>query len=266
MTGYHYRFSIRGYSHPLLYELSAHNPSPDLAFMNEEHDDSAPHFYFTSAHLDELSQPAQVWGRATQLLDMFHGIYVLDSLSPNSPFGSARPVLHELYDLWEGKWLGHVAPETPSRLPYMATVLAELVHPVYASGTMGRALLLARTKPDVMTLLTQLGQELDLRTLYAIVDTLRHYDGDGFEARHQKAGISNKKYKLFTRTADNFGASGLLARHGPSNAQPPEKPMPLPEAQYLVKLLSRQYLTDRHGIQFAEPIVYQDAGGILEDF
>ncbi|WP_262895473.1 hypothetical protein [Hymenobacter properus] len=42
--------------------------------------------------------------------------------------------------------------------------------------------------------------------------------------------------------------------------------MPLPEAQYLVKLLSRQYLTDRHGIQFADPIVYQDAGGILEDF
>jgi hypothetical protein len=42
--------------------------------------------------------------------------------------------------------------------------------------------------------------------------------------------------------------------------------MPLPEAQYLVKLLSRQYLTDRHGIQFAEPIDYQDGSSILEDF
>ncbi|TGE06450.1 MULTISPECIES: hypothetical protein [Hymenobacter] len=265
MKGYHYRFAIRGYSHPLLFDLSAHNPSPDLAFMNEEYDSGAPQFFFTSAHLDELSEPAQVWGRARQLLDMFHGIYVLASLSPNSPFGSARPVLYNLYDLWADKGLDSETPDEPSKHPYTATVLAEPVHPVYSSGPMSQALLLARTEPDVLTLLTQLGQELDLRTLYAIVDTLRHYESD-FDGLLQTAGISNAKYKLFTRTADNFGASGLLARHGPSNNQPPANPMPLSEAQYLVKLLSRQYLTDHHGIQFPEPIVYEDAGGMLEDF
>jgi hypothetical protein len=266
MTGYHFRFSIRGYSHPLLYQFSAHNPSPDLAFMKEEFDDSAPHFYFTSAHLDELSHPAQVWDRAKHLLDMFHGIYVLANLSPNSPFGSARPVLYDLHDLWANRALEMLVPNAPSGQPYAAAVLAEPVHEVYDSGTLGRALLLARTKPDVLTLLTQLGQELDLRTLYAIVDTLRHYDGADFETRLEKAGISKKKYKLFTRTADNFSASGLLARHGPGSTQPPEKPMPLPEAQYMVKLLSRRYLTDHHGILFPEPIIYQDASDVLEDF
>ncbi len=266
MTGYHYRFAIRGYSLPLLYELSAYNPSPDLAFMNEEYDDGAPHFYFTSAHLDELSEPAQVWGRATQLLDMFHGIHVLATLAINSPFSTARPVLHSLYDLWEGKSREPVAPEIPTPLPYTAAVLCEPIHAVYQSGTMGRTLLLARTEPDVRTLLTQLGQELDLRTLYAIVDTLRYYDGTDFDERLTRAGISTKQYKRFTRTADNFTASGLLARHGPSNNEPPAKPMPLSEAQYLVKRLTRQYLTDRHGIQFLEPVVYKSTGGLLEDF
>jgi hypothetical protein len=87
--------------------------------------------------------------------------------------------------------------------------------------------------------------EPNWRNLYMVLETIE--DDVGGEIELTKKGLAPEgKIKLFKRTANNFLVLGHEARHSTERFKTPPKPMPLEEAQSLIKRILKKWLSLKH--------------------
>lgn len=101
-----------------------------------------------------------------------------------------------------------------------------------------RLINLSKTRDDVFHLLKVFSSDLDWSRLYTVLESVERF------AKENGVSITkdDNKRELFTRTANNFAALGMEARHGEKNWQPPAQPMELDVAKTYIKDLVKEYL------------------------
>jgi hypothetical protein len=105
---------------------------------------------------------------------------------------------------------------------------------------------LTETDPDVTDVLTLLDRPRRGARWVELFKVLEIIKSDGnILAVRTAAGVSENEIQRFTHTANHQRASGLDARHARMNAEPPPKPMTLPEADAMICSLAREWIRQR---------------------
>ena len=108
-----------------------------------------------------------------------------------------------------------------------------------------KLVLLAATDPTVAKVLRLSSGDLEnWAALYRLYEVLQDATGGSAELA-ALGGICREKLKVFAGTANSPALSGDASRHGVQNGSVPSKAMPLPEAVYLLRQLSRAWLMAR---------------------
>jgi len=258
-SSFKYSFSLRHYSFPTVTHDAMHMHSVDVKILCDEPDDTPPEFYFSSHHLDDLTEPAQVWHRGQQLLNLYKAAQILAENARTQAYLQLNMQLVNLYDNKTNH--SYHANIDPVWVPlFSATELANVYKPqelIFAQSDASSAVIYtARTNDEVLTLLLQLARGLSYQNLYSIGDTVetfakkRYGKKHGFKKLLAAKGYTEADYKSFTGIANNFGLLGVEARHGELGFSTPQQTMSLPDSQYMVTSLCREYLTQAYGLLF----------------
>lgn len=239
----HYRWGFDLINVNSVEGLSWQSLGPDVAILREEEDSMPPQLYFSSQHLNDLDEPADIVARGNALKALFDGAYFLELGLRHRP----EP-LRELWDLQRERRLGKPAP-TPGIAPFSMT---KCTQPMTRSeelrvmnGFVAGAIYTSRTDAAVFGMLLTLGREgVDWRTLYALTDTMKT-NGMNLERQWQAAKSSKAEYELFKRTANSFAVLGPDARHGETRNQPPPRPLEFDRAAAIVLAAARAFVKSR---------------------
>jgi hypothetical protein len=189
--------------------------------------------YLTSRELDEAAESGEVpHERAKMLLSRINGYAVVHD-------STYHPIeLDNRYTM-----PGEDEPRSVYRLRPPRILEAEAPTPSVAPVGFD----LTETDPvvtDALTLLDRPHRDARWVELYKVLEIIDR-DGPNMAVR-EAAGVSNNNIKRFTRTANDYRASGLEdARHARTNGEPPPNPMQLPEADAMICSLAREWIRQR---------------------
>jgi hypothetical protein len=245
MAQYGWGFDLMGMN--WVDNLSWAMPGPDVAILRYEEDDRPPAYFFASAHLDDLKDPAAVASRASALKQLFDGALFLHH---GPDFRPER--LGDLIDLDADRRLG-VYDAARSATPFSPALLAQSTpddldraqaHPLWS------VLYLARGDSQVRGMLDMLGAHgVTFVSLYALRDFMRTA-GFGDEAIANAGGATGAELRTFHHTANNFAALGPAARHGETGHAPPATPMALERAAEIILAAARTFVNQRFEASF----------------
>ncbi len=107
---------------------------------------------------------------------------------------------------------------------------------------------LAGHDPKVEAVLAFLGGTATWHSLYAALEIILNDDRTAGRLGVQDwAGVSERRLRRFTGTANSFGAVGTAARHGPRFVAPKE-PLSLSDARALVSEVARKWLAQLESV------------------
>ena len=105
---------------------------------------------------------------------------------------------------------------------------------------------LANNDQAVANALTLYGAlELTWKNLYIVLEAVEDDIVGGESGLINHNWVPKSQIKLFKTTANSFRALGRVARHGPNNKQPPQRPMTIQEARKLINNIVRKWLESK---------------------
>ena len=241
-----YIFSLNNQSPQLLNDSNL--SGRDVSIVKEEEDSRPPHCFFTSVHLNSLTNPIEIWARGLSLIALYNGAGNLN-YNPNSIFAPYDYKPTGLY-IWDGDI--NITPSEYYNItgsnPFDNNLPIEnSLHYPSPNNKLDKVVRLSRSEKTVFNLLLQLSNDLNWTSLYAIVDSIKTYSkqqGKNFFMKVlMTAGYTENNLKAFTGTANNFGLLGTDARHGDLQFGRHQNTMLLKEAQTLVLALCNSYLS-----------------------
>ncbi|MDI9875000.1 hypothetical protein [Flectobacillus rivi] len=239
-----YIFSISYQNSKILADsyLYGHN----LSIVRIEDDDMPPECYFTSPHLSRLEDPNEVWSRALSLITMYNGVCNLDFRSNNENSQISKLGLVRLFE-WDS--FEDITPNNSLDIAPSNPFDEQLtLNNTYVTKSHRLAFLteLAKNNDDIYHILTQLGNGLNWRNLYAIYDTIvtvsNRLENSSFPTVLSNTSFSNTDVNAFKATVNNFGLLGVEARHGELGFNTPKKTLNLPDSQNLILELCNSFI------------------------
>lgn len=237
--------------------IESHNERTwnDVSIVKLEQDGMAPEFYFTSKHLDDLKDPAEIWAKGLYLLSLYKGAFNICSYDPFSKYDfENRLSFHRLYIWGEPHNITPrdthlIVPEDPFTEDKINTPLLPFEPP--DSHFINNSIYKSRKEMKIRNLLLQFGNGLSWVNLYAILDSLETYcSKNKFSEILSNSGVSKSDLNAFTGVANNFGLLGVIARHGDKQFEEPKKKINLKESQVLILKITLEYLNLEFGISY----------------
>jgi hypothetical protein len=259
------------------HDLANHWRGDDVSFCHED-DERGPHWYAYSAHIDQLTDPAEISRRLFSLQLLLNGALRLDWLSVDR-----SPVVFT--DFAADKGLRHpVSPVDSDPYPFQA-VIAPASRPFpKAPETADRhfpALLLhlASRSEELRTILFLVGL---IRThtvenriaawsgLYKIHDCISHYSP--LISMSWQSFVATGDLKKFTGAVNSMAILGIFARHGAGSNTPTKVITSLEEACGLILPYARKFCVayvnakfPEYSLSLALPTPYKNADIKAED-
>jgi hypothetical protein len=221
-------------------ELFVLNFLPDITVTEED-----GRYYLCSEDFNSQTEAREVFNIGIKLVNIINGIAQLEI--ENWRNITAHDVARNEAN---GTRSQFVFPEPivgRSRVSTNATVIHEdgTTEDRRPPSALESELILARNNPEIERALRLYGsREHSWGNLYIIYEVIEA-DVGGKEAIAAKGWTSKKKIENFKRTANSIGAVGDDARHGSEDTQPPPNPMPLSEAQTLIRSLLRDWVASK---------------------
>ncbi|MBS1508564.1 MAG: hypothetical protein JSS79_18150 [Bacteroidetes bacterium] len=229
----------------------------DVSIVRIEEDDSPPEFFFTSKHLDDLTDPKEVWAKGLYLLALYKGASNICTIDPFSALDfESRLSFVRLYYWGEPE---NITPDNPHLITPEDPFNEEkincplLIFESPSSHFINNSIYKSRRETKIRNLLLQFGNGLGWINLYAILDSLETYcSKNKFSTVLSNCGIAKSDLNTFTGIANNFGLLGVVARHGDKKFATPKKSMNLKEAQSLMLKITREYLGLEFGLKWRQ--------------
>lgn len=245
---YNYEFTLTSVNQAV---FSSQFYSPEMTFLEYTDDDKPSYYTFTSEHLDELTDPQQIWARGKFLLAMFKGAHIT---TYEPVLGNYRAANLNLTGLFLGNL--DITPSNsvfivPSRTfgTLNAIPLANAENWI-ANNPVSGMIQAAVSDQKAQNILLQIGFGIDWVNLYAILDSIKFYAGEqGFKDVLRVAGYTTEQVKAFKGTVNNFGLLSVGSRHGDLGRGIPNNTMDLIEARSLILGLARGYFNVIHQIK-----------------
>jgi hypothetical protein len=222
----------------------------DICIVRDEDDDKPPFCTFTSPHLNNLTDPKEIWSRALSLISLYNGVENLFYNPLNEVQYVSNQKLTKMY-IWENEV--EITPrdhhEIAQTFPFDNTLNLDTKN-LSKNNTTAYLIHLSKTKNDILHLLLQLGNGLDWINLYSIYDTVKTYS-KGINKNHftdilADSGHNASEIHAFTGTVNNYGILGVKARHGHLGWGTPQNILSLKESQKLITDLCKSYLKLTH--------------------
>lgn len=240
-----YVFTIEPTSNPILLADSERMTGDDISLIRDEEDDKDTQIQFSSIHLNELEDPADIWDRGESLRRIYLGVKAIVNGyfdHPNQP-----RYFFKLVNLYNSKDDSRITPNNIEikvpMFPYSSIKLKE------PTDTASRIIYLSKKNKDVLALLIQFGSGPGWINLYGILDTLKYYSKSNKFDIIKLCDLENE-IDAFTGIANNFGLIGIEARHGERGYGIPQKDISLREATLAIIKLTRAYLNKVHQFNF----------------
>jgi len=214
-------------------------PGGDIVIISDHWDGSPTNYLWSSPHLNDLDDPAEIGSRAAALKAIYDGAMYVHRLGDYHVWPMERPIeRHDVtlenlelrfpFEPFSEEWSSWMfeTVEDPHRNP--VSLYLFLAH--YSDVVKSMLLFLGANGPSWIS-------------LYALKDFMEQAGKK--EADLAKAvGVPLSALQLFRATANNFAAIGPFARHGEVGWLPPKDPMRLVDATKLILRCAAAFLED----------------------
>ena len=206
----------------------------DLGIWSEERGDTGiADYYFTSQHLEGLTDEQEVVDRVRALKSIFDGALLIYDGAKAPIFKISQienPKGQRSYYYFDGNILADPFKSDAKNWTSSSSNYAENPFRHFVSAS----LFLSRHNQDIRLMLSFLGfNGITWISLYALRDFLKGFGWSDADIC-TKTGISAAELKNFTYTANNVQAIGPNARHGIVGHKPPTTPMSLESAANII--------------------------------
>lgn len=222
--------------------------SDDIFFYSEGSDeDGNLTYYFSSSHLNHLDHPNKVFENGMWLKTIFDGVSYLihEDKSEYHPLELGVLVKNKTQEIFQPKYRSQ-------QLPFNVNFNANKIERKIQTPGLPQYYECATTEPFLLNIALICSRAMSYRDLYQALDEIKYFlNSVGDDVFNY--GISQKKIKNFTHTANSFSAVGIDARHGnDSKTAPPSSPMELNEAQKLISNLIYNVIEKHFNIYLPE--------------
>ncbi|MCP9750149.1 hypothetical protein [Ferruginibacter sp. HRS2-29] len=224
----------------LLRELASIPDNEDICII-EQSDDFGFWLEFSSPHLNDLSDPNEVYNRAFKLKMLLDGVLYIIHENKKS---YTQIVLGTLYN---GKEKVPLFDRTIKNSLFDFSYFTEDKNGDHKLTPISLLIHIAAKDDFIRNLLQISSSGMDYNSLYKAVDEIKYFlkGKESLEA----LGFNAVELDRFNHTANNFETLGIDARHGNKSQKPPKKPMSLNEAQKLISniiiaVLKKYYFID----------------------
>ena len=217
--------------------------SNDIFFYDEGSDEDANlTYFFSSSHLNHLTEADEVYQLGNQLKLLFDGISYLIYEDPKEyrPIRLGRIINNQTNETFD---LDHLEIKNEFSLDFTINKTTSLI----SRNSLDQLLYLATKDQFILNLLLIFSNGKDFKSMYQALDEIR------FLLKSKKSslknlGFSNAVIESFTHTANSFSILGKDARHGSQKGEPPRRPMPLVQAQNLILDIVRKVIYEYYKI------------------
>lgn len=218
--------------------------SDDLYFYSEGSDEDANlTYYFSSIHLNHLTNPKDVFEYGFQLKSIFDGLSYLIYEDKNEyrPLKLGDLICINTKEIYS---FPYSVPQYPFDIDF--SINSSIYN--ILSDTLTKFISLATYDSFIINVLLILSEGVSFRNSYQALDECKHFlssKGKNIES----LGFNKSELKRFTHTANSFAAIGREARHGSDNNSPPTNPMSLVDAQLLISKIIFQIIKNEYLIE-----------------
>ncbi|PRD56710.1 hypothetical protein [Sphingobacterium gobiense] len=225
-------FIVRG-AHSYLYDLSHHLDSADIVIYEDGEEGIDLTQYFSSVHLNHLTNPEEIYSKAYQICSFLNGAEFL-MYENKADAGYIR--LDRLINIDQNKVV-HYNPHHPiERIDIDFTINQISKHS--NNHIVAEIMRVAKSDIFIQTILFMCAHEMNFRAIYQTLDEVKNFlKAKGTNLN--ELGFSDKVLKSLTHTANNYETLGLAARHGSMGHEAPKTPMIISEAQTLITQIIR---------------------------
>ncbi len=189
-------------------------------------------YYLKSSDFDSLSSADEVRERGIAIIDMLNGAMKLHIHDFRGVFEDGVTLIKEEGSRHHYVYLGG---SIAARVKVSATVTTSKGTQQIGPQPSGVESWLSLAKGDkAVADALHFFRENTWISLYKVYEIIRD-DVGGEEAITTKGWATKKRLKRFTRTAQSRAALGDYARHASKKYTPPAQPMPIPEAESLIR-------------------------------
>jgi hypothetical protein len=246
MNKFTYEFSLIGEHESLTRAMAQFDQSQDVVFFHDDTD--VPSYYFSSMHLEGLTDLGQVWDRASQLLKLYNAAHELTETTQSSPrLHHPNLALEKLYI--NNNTLPNYKPGAMPRYQIEPFDGEIPVNKSVNTTLYGELLSLARTEPEAFEVLELFSQVHYMPDYYKVFESARTAMGkSAFDQMLGTEGLM-ADYIRFKSTTNNLDVGKQNARHGrPGSTMPPA--MTPEEAKTLAMKIGRRFFTAKYGFRF----------------
>lgn len=219
------------YLHDLLYYLG----SEDAIFYEEGEEGVDLTQYFSSIHLNHLTNPDEIYSKAFQICSFINGA---EFLMHEKKEEASYLRLERLIDI-DKKQVVYYDTTYPVNLVDIDFTINKALTP-HNNHTIAKVLTAAKSNDFIQNILFMCAQNMDYRAISQALDEVIFFlNKQGTNL--QELGFSKKgPVNHFTNTANNYKTLGLQARHGNKKGwEEPDSPMTITEAQDLITKVIR---------------------------
>jgi len=239
-------FIVNG-NHSYLHDLCYHLDCADITVYEEGEEGIDLTTYFSSVHLNHLTNPNDIYSKAYQICSFLNGIEFL-IYEDNTDRGHIR--LEQLIDITHNKVVQFNRNELIHHVDIDFSI--NQTTKKISNHLIAEIMAVLKSNTFMQNILFMCGQEKDFRAIYQILDEVKTYlSMNGTSLKN--LGISKDEIDLFKQTANNYQTLGLAARHGNLGHQKPKSPMTLAEAEHLIGRIIRTTLENI--VEFRLPYV-----------
>ncbi|KMO25794.1 hypothetical protein VQ02_34355 [Methylobacterium variabile] len=214
--------------------------SCDVAILDDRTDESPDNYFWSSPHLNGLTDPAEIGARAAAIKALYDGAMTVTMRDNYYPWRLELPIEES------GVKHLHLRLKIPAQ-PFSPDWdnWKFQVHDCPFRHKVAMYLFLSHFDDTVKNILLFLGVNgTTWISLYAIKDFISQQGWN--EAKiAEGAGVTNAAIKLFSYTANNFEAIGPFARHGAQGRIPPANPMTLEDATKIILDCTEAFFHER---------------------
>ncbi|WP_151198060.1 hypothetical protein [Cellulophaga baltica] len=204
-------------------------------------------YYFTSIHLNHLTEPLDIYDKALQLTFLANAIELLIQENKNNAYFIE---LERLIDVENNSPIFINQTKRPTVLDIDFTI--NETNKTTKRHIVSRIIELAKTEEFIRNILFIISEGMTFISMYRALDEIKYFlksNGDNLDnLGFPKKGLIND----FTHTANNYQSLGLKARHGSTGHRPPEEPMNISDAQKLLTDIIKTIFIKYYGIDIPE--------------
>ena len=184
----------------------------DITLIADIEDDKPTEYSIASIHIDAATSDDQRSDIINTIMPILNAAMIIE-------FGSKITSLEPEYMWSNGMGRKAITKDTPSKdSPFIAPISGTPAVPLHRVAKIINA---AKTNQTIMDLLRYIGyNKITWTSLYAALDFMKqNYSIDALCAM---SSVTKAQVNLFTHTANNHEAIGVLCRHGAMGGQPPK--------------------------------------------